>query len=69
MVVRVLSEAVSRILAELHVLSKGIILELILSFKNICLINVRGFIDPRKFLNSEKFPDYDNQYGGILCMV
>ena len=33
MVVRLLSKAVSRILAELHVLSKGIILELISSFK------------------------------------
>ena len=51
MVVTLLSKAVSRILSELHVqvLSKGIILELISSFKNICLINFRCFIDPQKF--------------------
>ena len=58
MVVRLLSKAVSRILAELHVLSKGIILGLISSFKNIFLINFRGFINPRKFLTMKKFPDY-----------
>ena len=42
----------------IHVLSKGIILELILAFKNIGLINFCGFIDPRKIFKQEKFPDY-----------
>ena len=45
--VRLLSKAVSRILEELHVLSKGIIFELISSSKLIRLINFRGFIDLR----------------------
>ena len=27
-------------------------------FKKIRLINFRGFIEPRKFFNNEKFPDY-----------
>ena len=61
-VVKFLSKAVSRILAELHVLSKSIILELI-SFKNICLLNFCGFINPRDFFNDEKFPDY--MYGTV----
>ena len=56
-VVRLLFKAVSRILGELHVLRKGIILELILSFENICLIIFCGFINPQKFFNSKKFPD------------
>ena len=43
-----LSKAVSRILAEVQVLSKGISLELISSFKNIRLINFRGFHQPTK---------------------
>ena len=42
----------------LQVLIKGVFLELILSFENICLINFHGFIDPRKFFNNEKYPDY-----------
>ena len=39
-------------------LSKGITLELISSFKNIHFINFHGFIDPQKFFNNEKFPNY-----------
>ena len=52
MVVRLLSKAISRILAEVHVLSKGIILELISSLKNIRLKNLRGFIHPQNFFNN-----------------
>ena len=47
-VVRLLSKAVSRILAELHVLSKGIIFEIILPFKSIGLRNFLWFHRPRK---------------------
>ena len=54
MIVRLLSKAASRILAELRVLSKDINLELISSLKYIFC----GFIDPQKFFNKEKFPDY-----------
>ena len=53
MVVRLLSKAVSRILEELHVLSKGIILGLISSFKTIHFINFHGYIDQRKLLTNE----------------
>ena len=50
-----LSKAVSRILEEVQVLSKGIIsLELISSFKNIRLINFRGFHQPTKIFLQPK---------------
>ena len=41
-----------------QVLSKGIILELISSFKNIRLIIFCGFIDPQNFFNNKNFLDY-----------
>ena len=53
-IVRLSSKEVSRVLAELHVLSKGVIIELISSFKNIRLLNFCGFIDSQKIFNSEK---------------
>ena len=60
-VVRLSFKALSRIPAELHVLSKGIIIQLILSFEKYSLINFRGFIDPQKFFETwKKFPDYGN---------
>ena len=46
MVVRLLSQTESRILAEQDLLSMGIILELISSLQNIYLINFHSFIDP-----------------------
>ena len=63
--VRLLSKAVSRIVAELYVLSKGIILELISSFRNACLINFCGFIKARKFFGDEKFPGYSTCFAII----
>ena len=45
-------------MAKLHVLSNGIILELISPFKKICLLNFCRFIDRRKFFHNENFPDY-----------
>ena len=58
------SKAVSRILAELHVLSNGIVVELISSFKNTRLQNRRGFIDPQNFFSNENFPGY-----GTFCCI
>ena len=54
-VVRLLSKAVSRMMAELHVLSKGISLELISSFKYIHLMIFCGFISPQKLFNNKNF--------------
>ena len=58
LVVTLLFKELSRILDELHALSKGINLELILSFNNICLTNFHGFNDPQNSFNNEKFLDY-----------
>ena len=54
-VVRLLSKTVSRILAELHMLSKDIILELTSSFKNICWINFVVSLTHKNFLTRKHF--------------
>ena len=46
---------------------KGIIVELILSFKNNCLKTLRGFIDPRNFFNSENFQATVRSAASIAC--
>ena len=60
-VVRFLFKVISRILEELHVLSKGIILELIRLFKN-SVNKYPWFHRPTKIFNAEKFPDYNALY-------
>ena len=54
-VIRLFSQTVSRILAELEVLSMGIIHKQISSFQNIYLINFCGFTDPENFLTTIHF--------------
>ena len=54
-IVWLLFKAVWRILAKLHLLNKGIILELISFLKYNRLIIIHGFMDPRNFLTPKSF--------------